>query len=121
MRKASVHLCEKERTNHGKAPRDHTERLERRKAFTHVLQVGVQSTSLNVWDQARELINAGKLGKVLGYQTEYFRNSSTSQWRYYELKKDMTPKNILQVTVPCGGCSAGWATAVLRRSWRRGR
>ncbi|MGA0038939.1 MAG: Gfo/Idh/MocA family protein [Pirellulales bacterium] len=63
-------------------------------ATGRVMQVGVQSTSLKVWDQARELINAGKLGKVLGYQTEFFRNSSTGQWRYYELKKDMTPKNI---------------------------
>ena len=64
------------------------------KTAGRVMQVGVQSTSLKVWDQARELINAGKLGKVLGYQTEYFRNSSTGQWRYYELTKDMTPKNI---------------------------
>ena len=59
-----------------------------------VMQVGVQSTSLKVWDQARDLINRGKLGKVLGYQTEYFRNSNTGQWRYYELTRDMTPQNI---------------------------
>lgn len=59
-----------------------------------VMQVGVQSTSLPVWDQARELINEGKLGKVLGYQTEYFRNSSVGQWRYYKLEKEMSPKTI---------------------------
>jgi len=59
-----------------------------------VMQVGVQSTSLKVWDQARELIDAGKLGKVLGFQTEYFRNSSVGQWRYYKLEKEMTPKTI---------------------------
>ena len=59
-----------------------------------VMQVGVQSTSLPVWDQARELIDGGKLGKVLGYQTEYFRNSNVGQWRYYELTKNMTPKTI---------------------------
>ncbi len=59
-----------------------------------VVQVGVQSTSLKVWDQARELIDAGKLGKVLGFQTEYFRNSSTGQWRYYKLEKEMNPRNI---------------------------
>ena len=59
-----------------------------------VMQVGVQSTSLPVWDQARKLIDGGKLGKVLGYQTEYFRNSNVGQWRYYELTKDMTPKTI---------------------------
>ncbi|HWA96991.1 MAG TPA: Gfo/Idh/MocA family oxidoreductase, partial [Pirellulales bacterium] len=59
-----------------------------------IMQVGVQSTSLKVWDQARELIDAGKLGKVLGFQTEYFRNSNGGQWRYYKLTKDMSPKTI---------------------------
>ncbi len=59
-----------------------------------VMQVGVQSTSLSVWDQARDLINRGKLGKVLGFQTEYFRNSGVGQWRYYKLEKEMTPKTI---------------------------
>jgi predicted dehydrogenase len=58
------------------------------------MQVGVQSTSLAVWDQARGLIDDGKLGKVLGFQTEYFRNSSMGQWRYYKLEKEMTPKTI---------------------------
>jgi predicted dehydrogenase len=59
-----------------------------------VMQVGVQSTSLKVWDQARELIEAGKLGKVLGFQTEYFRNSDCGQWRYYKLEKEMNPRTI---------------------------
>jgi predicted dehydrogenase len=59
-----------------------------------VMQVGVQSTSLPVWDQARELINNGKLGHVLGFQTEYFRNSNAGQWRYYKLEKEMNPQTI---------------------------
>jgi predicted dehydrogenase len=59
-----------------------------------IMQVGVQSTSLPVWDQARELILDGKLGKVLGFQTEYFRNSNVGQWRYYKLDKDMSPKTV---------------------------
>ncbi len=59
-----------------------------------VFQVGVQSTSLPVWDAARERINQGQLGKVLMYQTEYFRNSDIGQWRYYKLTKEMTPKTI---------------------------
>ena len=59
-----------------------------------VMQVGVQSTSLEVWDQARQLIDAGKLSKVLGYQTEYFRNSAMGQWRSYKLEKEMTPQTI---------------------------
>ena len=64
------------------------------KSSGKVMQVGVQSTSLPVWDRARELINEGKLGKVLMFQTEYFRNSSMGQWRYYKLDKDMTPKTV---------------------------
>jgi predicted dehydrogenase len=59
-----------------------------------VMQVGVQSTSLTVWDQARDLINNGKLGKVLGFQTEYFRNSGVGQWRYYKLEKEMSPETV---------------------------
>ncbi|QDU88443.1 4-carboxy-2-hydroxymuconate-6-semialdehyde dehydrogenase [Pirellulimonas nuda] len=59
-----------------------------------VMQVGVQSTSLPVWGAINERINAGGFGKILQYQTEYFRNSDLGQWRYYKLAEDMTPKNI---------------------------
>jgi hypothetical protein len=34
------------------------------------------------------------LGKVLGFQTEYFRNSNVGQWRYYKLVPEMNPKKI---------------------------
>jgi predicted dehydrogenase len=59
-----------------------------------VMQVGVQSTSLPVWRAINERIVSGGLGKVLQYQTEFFRNSDCGQWRYYELAREMTPKNI---------------------------
>jgi predicted dehydrogenase len=59
-----------------------------------VMQVGVQSTSLPVWKDAQRRICDGQLGKVVMYQTSYFRNSDVGQWRYYELTADMTPKNI---------------------------
>ena len=59
-----------------------------------VMQVGVQSTSLPLWTEVNELLNSGQLGKVLMYQTEFFRNSAMGQWRYYGLKESMTPKNI---------------------------
>ncbi|MEM1304172.1 MAG: Gfo/Idh/MocA family oxidoreductase, partial [Planctomycetota bacterium] len=80
-------------------PMTHTveEALEVHKAWLDsglVMQVGVQSTSLPVWDAANERIRNGGLGKVLTYQTEFFRNSDMGQWRYYELARDMTPKNI---------------------------
>ena len=64
------------------------------RASGKVMQVGVQSTSLPLWPQVNELLCSGKLGKVLMYQTEYFRNSSMGQWRYYGLEEDMNPKNI---------------------------
>ncbi len=59
-----------------------------------VMQVGVQSTSLPVWNEVNQLLRAGKLGKVLMYQTEFFRNSAMGQWRYYELTKTMSPRTI---------------------------
>jgi predicted dehydrogenase len=59
-----------------------------------VMQVGVQSASLPVWKDANERIKNGQLGKMLMYQTEYFRNSDLGQWRYYQLTREMTPQNI---------------------------
>lgn len=59
-----------------------------------VMQVGVQSTSLPVWNQVNEMLTSGKLGKVLMYQTEFFRNSAQGQWRYYKLEPSMNPRNI---------------------------
>ncbi len=59
-----------------------------------VMQVGVQSASLPVWKAVNQRIQVGDLGKILQYQTEYFRNSDMGQWRYYSLAKDMTPSNI---------------------------
>ncbi|MEN1681573.1 MAG: Gfo/Idh/MocA family oxidoreductase [Planctomycetota bacterium] len=90
--KAGKHVyCEK--------PMTHTveEALDVHKAWKEsglVMQVGVQSTSLPVWGKINEGINAGKLGKVLMYQSEFFRNSDEGQWRYYDLARDMTPTNI---------------------------
>jgi hypothetical protein len=31
---------------------------------------------------------------LLGFQTEYFRNSSVGQWRYYKLEQEMNPQTI---------------------------
>jgi predicted dehydrogenase len=59
-----------------------------------VMQVGVQSTALPVWGKANELLVNGELGKVLMFQTEFFRNSNVGQWRYYPLEKEMTPQTI---------------------------
>ncbi len=59
-----------------------------------VLQVGVQLTSLPVWDRAREMINDGKLGKVVQFQTEAARNSKHGMSRHNVITKEMTPKTV---------------------------
>jgi predicted dehydrogenase len=59
-----------------------------------VMTVGVQSMADPTWREAHEYIRAGNIGKVLQGQTSYYRNYIGGQWRYYPLKKDMTPKTI---------------------------
>ncbi|NOX54758.1 MAG: Gfo/Idh/MocA family oxidoreductase, partial [Planctomycetes bacterium] len=90
--KAGLHVyCEKPMT---KYVQEAVDVVRVWKDTGRVMQVGVQSTSLPVWDRARELMQQGLLGKVLMYQTEYFRNSAMGQWRYYRLTKSMTPQTI---------------------------
>jgi predicted dehydrogenase len=59
-----------------------------------VMQVGVQSTSDGRWRAAHDFLCQGGIGKVVHAQAEAFRNSSTGQWRYCGLSRDMTPANI---------------------------
>lgn len=64
------------------------------KASGKVMSVGVQSTSLPVWNKANELIRAGKLGKIVQFQTEYYRNANHGQWRNRPITMEMTPQTI---------------------------
>ena len=64
------------------------------KKHNKVMQVGVQSTSDPMWRDANDKIINGRIGKVVQAQTHFYRNSSVGQWRYYQLKEDMTPKNV---------------------------
>ncbi len=64
------------------------------KETNRVMTVGVQSMADPTWHEAYKYIRAGNIGKVLQGQTSYYRNSSVGQWRYYPLKKGMTPKTI---------------------------
>lgn len=90
--KAGMHVyCEKPMT---KTVQEAFNVVDVWKESGKVMQVGVQSTSLPVWDEVNKLLCDGKLGKVLGFQTEYFRNSNVGQWRYYKLESSMTPKTI---------------------------
>lgn len=58
------------------------------------MQVGVQSTSSPVWDMAREMIDEGKLGKIVQFQTECFRNGTFGMSRHNVIEKEMTPKTV---------------------------
>jgi predicted dehydrogenase len=64
------------------------------KETNRVMTVGVQSMADPTWHEAYKYIRAGNIGKVLQGQTSYYRNSNVGQWRYYPLKKEMTPKSI---------------------------
>jgi predicted dehydrogenase len=59
-----------------------------------VVTIGVQSMADPTWAAANKYICEGNIGKVLQGQTSYFRNYIGGQWRYYPLKKEMTPKTI---------------------------
>ncbi len=59
-----------------------------------VMTVGVQSMADPTWRMAQEYISQGNIGKIMQAQTSYYRNSTVGQWRYYPLKKGMTPKTI---------------------------
>ena len=59
-----------------------------------VMTVGVQSMADPTWRMANEAIRRGDIGHVAQAQTSYYRNYIGGQWRYYPLKKDMTPKTI---------------------------
>ncbi len=89
---AGLHVyCEKPMT---KTVEEAVEVMNTWKKSGRVMQVGVQSTSLPIWNQINALLTDGMLGKVLMYQTEYFRNSAQGQWRYYKLEEQMNPTNI---------------------------
>jgi predicted dehydrogenase len=59
-----------------------------------VVQVGVQATSMPIWNEVREMLNDGKLGKVVQFQTDYSRNSTYGMSRHNEITAEMTPQNI---------------------------
>jgi len=64
------------------------------RASGKVLQIGSQRTSDPRWNHVRALLDEGKLGKVLMYQTDYSRNMTTGAWRGFQLTKEMTPQTI---------------------------
>ena len=60
-----------------------------------VMQVGVQSTSLPILGRIRDVIDDGRLGKVLQYQNRVFPQlQRRSDARSHKLTEDMTPQTI---------------------------
>jgi predicted dehydrogenase len=59
-----------------------------------VMTVGVQSMADPTWREAHDYIRKGNIGHVFQGQTSYYRNYIGGQWRYYPLKKEMSPKTI---------------------------
>lgn len=68
--------------------------VKKAKEKNKVVTVGVQSMADPTWTEAYKYISEGKLGHVFQGQTSYYRNSIVGQWRYYPLKKEMSPKTI---------------------------
>ncbi|HBL43282.1 Gfo/Idh/MocA family oxidoreductase [Gimesia sp.] len=59
-----------------------------------VVQVGVQSTSIPIWNEVRALVDEGKLGKIVQFQAESFRNSLGGMSRHNVITKEMTPQSV---------------------------
>ena len=83
--------CEKPMTHTIDEARQVAETVKKTK---QVMTVGVQSTADPRWKAANELIIAGKIGHVMQAQTQYYRNGSVGQWRYYGLDRDQNPTNV---------------------------
>jgi predicted dehydrogenase len=58
-----------------------------------LVQVGSQGCSDPKWLKARELVRAGKLGKVLWAQGSYCRNNPKGEWNY-DIDPEGTPETI---------------------------
>ena len=83
--------CEKPMTHTIDEARRVSETVRKTK---QIFTVGVQSTADPKWKKANELITAGKIGHIMQAQTQYYRNGSVGQWRYYPLTEDMSPKTV---------------------------
>jgi predicted dehydrogenase len=60
-----------------------------------IVQVGTQRRSQDIYKQAREIVQAGKIGKVTQVRAFWFRNSSDDkpQWRY-TIPEGVTEKDV---------------------------
>ncbi len=59
-----------------------------------VLAVGTPALADPVWAAARDLLQAGKLGRVSHLSAGVYRNDARGTWRFYRVTPTMTPKTI---------------------------
>ncbi|HAW30458.1 MAG TPA: oxidoreductase, partial [Planctomycetaceae bacterium] len=53
-----------------------------------------QATSMPIWNEVRALVDEGKLGKIVQFQAEWFRNSLGGMSRHNVITKEMTPQTV---------------------------
>ncbi len=71
--------CEKPMARYWHEARDFYHVAQRTK---RVVQIGSQATSRPLWWKARELVRAGRLGKLVWSQTSIARNIRDGDWKY---------------------------------------
>ncbi len=59
-----------------------------------VMTVGVQWMADPLIRTINDMIRRGDIGHLAQAQTSYYRNSLVGQWRYYPIKREMTPQTI---------------------------
>ncbi len=84
-----------------------------------IAEVGTQYVLEPKYRKARELIEAGKIGKPVTSETGYFRNSKIGEWNYYQVDPKVEPGEMLDWERWCGPLGAqNWDTLIYHR-WRR--
>jgi len=83
--------CEKPMTYAVEEAKEVAQVLQRTK---RVMQIGVQSTSDDIYWQARRVVTEGRIGKLLWSQSGVARNSIEGDWNYYRIDPDAGPHNI---------------------------
>jgi predicted dehydrogenase len=58
-----------------------------------IFTVGSQGCSAGAWHKAAQLVQAGKIGKLVWAQGYYCRNNKKGEWNY-TIEKESTPENI---------------------------
>ena len=86
---AGKHIyCEKPMTRYlGEAFEIYDKVKETGKKF----QVGSQYCTEGKWHTAAQLIQAGRIGKLVLAQDAYMRNSPNGEWNYYQLEDELVP------------------------------